>query len=85
MAATPCCCVLLNKPYALCAAAPSVFGMGQVNAKIGGRNTAISSLPKMDVPTIIFGADVTHPSVGAGNLEPSIASVVCSTDPYACR
>jgi hypothetical protein len=39
----------------------------------------------MNVETIIFGADVTHPSVGAGNLEPSIAAVVCSIEPFICK
>ena len=53
--------------------------------KFGGVNAAIHDLPKMNEPTIIFGADVTHPSPGAGNFEPSIAAVVCSIDGYACR
>ena len=63
---------------------PSVL-FPQVNAKLGGVNASIVGLPKMDSPTIIFGADVTHPSPGAGNFDPSIASVVCSIDAYACR
>ena len=52
----------------------------KINVKVGGRNTvlvdAISRrIPLVsDVPTIIFGADVTHPHPGEDS-SPSIAAV----------
>ncbi|XP_073136369.1 protein argonaute 1B-like [Henckelia pumila] len=57
----------------------------KINVKVGGRNTvlvdAISRrLPLVsDQPTIIFGADVTHPHPGEDS-SPSIAAVVASQD-----
>ncbi|KAJ9552866.1 hypothetical protein OSB04_016911 [Centaurea solstitialis] len=57
----------------------------KINVKVGGRNTvlldAISRrIPNVsDVPTIIFGADVTHPHPGEDS-SPSIAAVVASQD-----
>ncbi|KAL5542061.1 hypothetical protein UlMin_009771 [Ulmus minor] len=57
----------------------------KINVKMGGRNTvlldAISCrIPLVsDVPTIIFGADVTHPENGE-DTSPSIAAVVASQD-----
>ncbi|KAH0450979.1 hypothetical protein IEQ34_021671 [Dendrobium chrysotoxum] len=57
----------------------------KINVKVGGRNTvlvdAISRrIPLVsDKPTIIFGADVTHPHPGE-NSRPSIAAVVASQD-----
>ncbi|POO02072.1 Exonuclease/helicase-like [Trema orientale] len=57
----------------------------KINVKMGGRNTvlldAISCrIPLVsDVPTIIFGADVTHPENGEDS-SPSIAAVVASQD-----
>ncbi|KAJ4782298.1 Argonaute family protein [Rhynchospora pubera] len=57
----------------------------KINVKMGGRNTvlldAISwKIPLVsDIPTIIFGADVTHPETGEDSL-PSIAAVVASQD-----
>ncbi|KAF8681816.1 hypothetical protein HU200_045256 [Digitaria exilis] len=53
--------------------------------KVGGRNTVLEDalnrrIPLLtDVPTIIFGADVTHPSPGEAS-SPSIAAVVASMD-----
>lgn len=56
----------------------------KVNVKLGGRNTIVNGpLPKAsDIPTIIFGADVTHPSP-SDKSQPSIAAVVASMDRYA--
>ncbi|GMP32881.1 hypothetical protein CsSME_00006439 [Camellia sinensis var. sinensis] len=57
----------------------------KINVKVGGRNTvlvdAISRrIPLVsDLPTIIFGADVTHPHPGEDS-SPSIAAVVASQD-----
>ncbi|KAH0469624.1 hypothetical protein IEQ34_001182 [Dendrobium chrysotoxum] len=57
----------------------------KINVKVGGRNTvlvdAISRrLPLVsEKPTIIFGADVTHPHPGEDS-SPSIAAVVASQD-----
>ncbi|CAI0465730.1 unnamed protein product [Linum tenue] len=59
--------------------------MCQVSGMMGGRNTvlldAISCrIPLVsDIPTIIFGADVTHPENGEDS-SPSIAAVVASQD-----
>lgn len=58
----------------------------KINVKVGGRNTFLvdalsSSIPLFrDKPTIIFGADVTHPHPGEDS-SPSIAAVsdfICS-------
>ncbi|KAJ9688547.1 hypothetical protein PVL29_014283 [Vitis rotundifolia] len=52
---------------------------------MGGRNTVLldalsSGIPLVsDIPTIIFGADVTHPETGDDSC-PSIAAVVASQD-----
>ncbi|KAK9279607.1 hypothetical protein L1049_013286 [Liquidambar formosana] len=57
----------------------------KMNVKVGGRNTVLSDalqrrIPLVtDVPTIIFGSDVTHPQPGEDS-SPSIAAVVASMD-----
>ncbi|KAJ4841784.1 argonaute 5 [Turnera subulata] len=57
----------------------------KINVKVGGRNTVLNDaiLRRIrlvsDVPTIIFGADVTHPPPGEDS-NPSIAAVVASMD-----
>ncbi|CAJ2667197.1 unnamed protein product [Trifolium pratense] len=57
----------------------------KINVKVGGRNTVlIDALSRRiplvsDRPTIIFGADVTHPHPGEDS-SPSIAAVVASQD-----
>ncbi|KAG2546849.1 hypothetical protein PVAP13_9KG048600 [Panicum virgatum] len=57
----------------------------KINAKVGGRNTVLEAalnrnIPLLtDMPTIVFGADVTHPPPGEGS-SPSIAAVVASMD-----
>ncbi|XP_071715428.1 protein argonaute 1-like [Rutidosis leptorrhynchoides] len=57
----------------------------KINVKVGGRNTVLRDaisrrIPIVsDVPTIIFGADVTHPHPGEDS-SPSIAAVVASQD-----
>ncbi|XP_045087221.1 protein argonaute 1B-like [Aegilops tauschii subsp. strangulata] len=58
----------------------------KINAKVGGRNTVLvdaveRNLPRVgNTPTIIFGADVSHPHPGEGPYSPSIAAVVASQD-----
>lgn len=57
----------------------------KINVKMGGRNTVLLDalrwkIPLVsDIPTIIFGADVTHPERGEES-SPSIAAVVASQD-----
>ncbi|KAL5716727.1 argonaute 1B [Ranunculus cassubicifolius] len=57
----------------------------KINVKVGGRNTVlIDALSRRipvvsDEPTIIFGADVSHPHPGEDS-SPSIAAVVASQD-----
>ncbi|KAJ0238931.1 Protein argonaute 5 [Hirschfeldia incana] len=57
----------------------------KINVKTGGRNTVLNDaisrrIPLIsDRPTIIFGADVTHPQPGEDS-SPSIAAVVASMD-----
>ncbi|XVF19809.1 hypothetical protein REPUB_Repub11eG0142800 [Reevesia pubescens] len=57
----------------------------KINVKVGGRNTVLDDaihrrIPRVsDYPTIIFGADVTHPQPGEDSSA-SIAAVVASMD-----
>ncbi|KAI3725323.1 hypothetical protein L1987_65107 [Smallanthus sonchifolius] len=57
----------------------------RIIVKVGGRNTVLADalsrcIPNVsDVPTVIFGADVTHPHRGEDS-SPSIAAVVASQD-----
>ncbi|CAD6220784.1 unnamed protein product [Miscanthus lutarioriparius] len=59
----------------------------KINVKVGGRNTVLerafvpNGIPFVsDVPTIILGADVTHPTAGEDSSSASIAAVVASMD-----
>ncbi|KAM0874639.1 hypothetical protein ACQ4PT_037324 [Festuca glaucescens] len=62
-----------------------LVGQWNMNNKVGGRNMVLENalykrIPQLtDVPTIVFGADVTHPSPGE-DASPSIAAVVASMD-----
>uniref|UniRef100_A0A162A543 Piwi domain-containing protein n=1 Tax=Daucus carota subsp. sativus TaxID=79200 RepID=A0A162A543_DAUCS len=53
----------------------------KINVKVGGRNNVLVTAPPVvrDCPTIIFGADVTHPPPGEDSSS-SIAAVVASMD-----
>ncbi|KAH0664390.1 hypothetical protein KY284_029321 [Solanum tuberosum] len=57
----------------------------KINVKVGGRNSVLElavtkRMPFIsDTPTIVFGADVTHPQPGEDS-SPSIAAVVASMD-----
>ncbi|XP_045829694.1 protein argonaute PNH1-like [Trifolium pratense] len=57
----------------------------KINVKMGGRNTVLLDalscrIPLVsDIPTIIFGADVSHPEAGE-DVCPSLAAVVASQD-----
>lgn len=64
-----------------------------MNAKLGGRNAFLVAPPQQpalpgfsEKPTILFGADVTHPPPGAQGLAAtSVAAVVASMDSFAAR
>jgi eukaryotic translation initiation factor 2C len=57
----------------------------KINVKTGGRNSVLTNavarrIPQLtDRPTIVFGADVTHPQPGEDS-SPSVAAVVASMD-----
>ncbi|RDL32590.1 uncharacterized protein BP5553_09046 [Venustampulla echinocandica] len=60
----------------------------KVNAKLGGTTCKIISGPKPDSPafprpTMVIGADVSHPS--PGSPEASTAAITMSFDNFACR
>ncbi|KAF9321154.1 Protein argonaute 10 [Podila horticola] len=58
----------------------------KINTKLGGINNTLArnSIPFVtDAPTMVIGADVTHPS--AGEARPSIVAVVGSMDEHAFR
>ena len=58
----------------------------KINAKLGGTNHVIddSFKPAISKDTIVFGADVTHPSPTENGI-PSIAAVVASMDYHASK
>ncbi|KAF9981230.1 hypothetical protein BGZ65_004181 [Modicella reniformis] len=58
----------------------------KMNVKLGGMNSFLSTPPPFlaEKPTILFGADVSHPAPGDRN-RPSIASLVGSMDSKAAR
>ncbi|XP_015751565.1 PREDICTED: protein argonaute-2-like isoform X2 [Acropora digitifera] len=58
----------------------------KINAKLGGTNHVIddSVKPVISKDTIVFGADVTHPSPTENGI-PSIAAVVASMDRHASK
>ncbi len=53
----------------------------KINVKLGGVNSSLGRQLGFitERPTIVFGADVTHPGIGEGD-KPSIAAVVASMD-----
>ncbi|KAG0016664.1 Protein argonaute 10, partial [Podila clonocystis] len=58
----------------------------KINTKLGGINNTLArdSIPFVtDAPTMVIGADVTHPS--AGEARPSVVAVVGSMDEHAYR
>ncbi|XP_068740587.1 protein argonaute-2-like isoform X2 [Montipora capricornis] len=58
----------------------------KINTKLGGTNHVIdfSDKPVFTEPTIVFGADVTHPPPSEIGI-PSIAAVVASMDHHAAK
>ncbi|KAF9366567.1 hypothetical protein BGX34_001112 [Mortierella sp. NVP85] len=59
----------------------------KINVKLGGMNSELAPtmLPVLkEKPTIIFGADVSHPAAG-DSVRPSIAALVGSMDSKAAR
>ena len=59
----------------------------KINSKLGGINQVIDpsvQSPMLGKSTIVFGADVTHPSRTENGI-PSIAAVVASMDPNATK
>ncbi|KAJ3084229.1 argonaute 1 [Quaeritorhiza haematococci] len=84
--ATQCCVAakFLSKPKGLLQYAANL-GL-KINAKLGGRNHILTkeSTPWLfEKPTMVLGADVTHPPQN-GNM-PSIAAVVGSLDAFCSR
>jgi len=58
----------------------------KINAKIGGTNFVLQKNPFLtEEPTIVFGADVTHPGPGTSPNAPSVAAVVASVDDYGVQ
>lgn len=60
----------------------------KINTKIGGRNVQLANTPAiLQQPTMVLGADVTHPGPlsGGSSTTPSIAAVVASMDQYVTQ
>jgi len=55
----------------------------KLNIKLGGATNTVEKLPGCHIPTMLVGADVTHPSPGSG--APSLAAVATSVDKNATR
>jgi eukaryotic translation initiation factor 2C len=55
----------------------------KVNIKLGGATNTVDVLPGFDKPTMLVGADVTHPA--PGSMAPSVAAIVTSMDKHATR
>lgn len=73
---------ILSKPNAKCNLQYIANMLMKVNTKLGGKNGVIRDPPPQVSPpshTIIFGADVTHPSP-MDKTRPSIAAVTASMD-----
>lgn len=59
----------------------------KINAKLNGTNHTLKTLGRpriMNTPTMIMGADVTHPSPDSKDI-PSVAAVTASHDPKAFK
>ncbi|KAJ3017212.1 hypothetical protein HKX48_003664 [Thoreauomyces humboldtii] len=66
----------------------------KINVKLGGFNCFLAGktttqgpqLPSIsEAPTLVIGADITHPGPGEGNSRPSIAALVGSLDAQCAR
>ncbi|KAF8931279.1 argonaute 1 [Haplosporangium bisporale] len=78
-------CVLSNKVRKVNKQYCGMLGL-KINTKLGGINSTLArdSIPFVtDTPTMVIGADVTHPS--AGEARPSVVAVVGSMDEHAYR
>lgn len=79
-------CMLIKHVYKI---SPQYLGniLLKINSKLSGRNLHLKeNLPKMDVPTMIIGCDVTHPTGGGRNdQKPSVVALVASLDRYLSK
>ncbi|CAG8604681.1 6985_t:CDS:10 [Funneliformis mosseae] len=78
-------CIMSNKLFKANKQYCGMLGL-KINVKLQGNNVSLQReyLPFfLEAPTIVFGADVTHPGFGDNN--PSIAAVVASFDALATR
>ncbi|KAF9181636.1 Eukaryotic translation initiation factor 2C [Haplosporangium sp. Z 11] len=78
-------CVLANKVKRVTKQYCGMLGL-KINSKLGGVNSTLArgSIPFLNAnPTLIIGADVTHP--GAGEHRPSVVAVVGSMDFHAFK
>ncbi|KAG0349818.1 eukaryotic translation initiation factor 2C, 2 [Podila minutissima] len=78
-------CVLSEKVRKVTKQYCGMLGL-KINTKLGGINSTLfhNSIPFVtDAPTMVIGADVTHPS--AGEARPSVVAVVGSMDEHAYR
>ncbi|KAF9924651.1 Eukaryotic translation initiation factor 2C [Linnemannia zychae] len=80
-------CVLSKKVSRVTKQYCGMLGL-KINSKLGGINNTVTkaSIPFLaQAPTMIIGADVTHPAPGDREKRPSIVAVVASMDAFAFK